>query len=90
MSGFGLRGSAREKAEDAYHAKDAALRTLDDAIRSVRGVALDKIAALVRLHGDTPVSTATLRDILNASNKAIDAATHNYEAKVKQIEEAYK
>jgi CTP:molybdopterin cytidylyltransferase MocA len=56
----------------------------------VRGVALDKIAALVRLHGDTPVSTATLRDILNASNKAIDAARHNYEAKVKQIEEAYK
>lgn len=91
MSDFiGIRGSAKEKAEDAYNAKAAALRSYEDEIREFRGVALDTIAALVQLHGDAPVPSTRLREILNMANQALEVSKGRYESRVQRIEEAYK
>lgn len=87
---IGVRGSAKEKAEDAYNAKAAALRTYYDEISKVRGNALDTIAALVQLHGDEPVPSAKLRDILNMASRAIKVSADRHESMLQRIEEAYK
>jgi len=87
---IGIRGSAKEKAEDKHNAKAAALRRHEDEISSFRGVALDTIQALVSLHSVSPISPRTIQEILDTVSRNIEKSQARYEERAAQIEEAYK
>lgn len=87
---IGIRGSAREKAEDMHNAKTVAFNAYTDELHALRCTALGRIAYLVQLHGTGPVPNDTLRSILKQLDEKVAAGVADYEAKIKRIEEAYK
>lgn len=87
---IGIRGSAKEKAQDKHNAKVVTFNAYTDELHALRCTALGRIAYLVQLHGSSPVPNDALRSILKQLDENVAAGVTNYETKIKQIEEAYK
>lgn len=91
MSDFiGIRGSAKDKAEDAHNAKAAAFHSYLEELHGLRTAALGRIVALADQYGTSPVPNDDLRAILRGLDDSIYESLTRHEAKVKLIEEAYK
>jgi hypothetical protein len=85
---IGIRGSAKEKAEDLHNAKTVAFNTYTDELHALRCTALGRIESLAASTESVPVSD--IQAVLGTLKARIAEAMTRYEAKVKLIEEAYK
>jgi hypothetical protein len=87
---FGIRGSAKDRAEDQANAEREEFRSYLTDMHTLRSAALRKIELMVFDAKGQPIPFDPLNSVMSELNTELFKRMHAYDAKIELIRSAYK